>query len=110
MAFPVTEAMYVHLTKTLEFENLSPGARIKALLTLPTAELVDRAPPGAVPAIDGNIIPTMVTFKDLVDKSTDLKSYLPGLHWCESFFFGDCGFDVSITSPVAIENTSLNLH
>jgi hypothetical protein len=57
--------------------------------------MLSKFPPGTPlhPVVDGDIIPTGATFRDIVDRQS---SSIPGKHWCKSLLIGDNPMDVLV--------------
>lgn len=89
---PVTEMSYDMIMKELGLENAPVEERIQRLLTISPDELVTRTPLTVplIPFVDGDIVPTMVSFKHLEHDSLNV----PGRQWCSELMIGDCQHDV----------------
>lgn len=91
------EPSYMKAVKALELDSLSAQERIERLVSMDghrlRSTLFERgvAPQVSIPLVDGDICPTSVDFKAVMEGT--LK--IPGEQWCESLILGDCNFDVS---------------
>lgn len=89
----VAEANYQKAVKLLGLDGLSSTERVRRFVEMDGQELRETLLKGGVaslPVIDGNICPTAVNFKSVMDGSLEL----PGREWCNGLLLGDCAFDV----------------
>ncbi|KAF2869112.1 carboxylesteras-like protein [Massariosphaeria phaeospora] len=100
LSLPRTEMTYGVIMEALGLETASAEDRIQRLLTITPDELVAKTPMAVPlgPFLDGDIIPSMTTFKALGDSSQNLESVAPGRQWCTELMIGDCKHDVCLLS------------
>jgi len=90
------EASYQKALRALDLESLAPKERLEKLVGMDAYQLRDALTQQGVtqevsrPLVDGDLCPTSVNFKSVMDGSLEL----PGMQWCESLLLGDCAFDV----------------
>jgi carboxylesterase type B len=90
------ELNYRKASKALDLESLTPEERLEKLVSMDAYHLRDTLGEHGVlqqvsrPLVDGDLCPTGVDFKGVLDGSLELL----GKQWCESLLLGDCAFDV----------------
>jgi carboxylesterase type B len=94
LPYDLHEQNYQQAIAALGLADASPEERIKALLETPGEDLVAKIPPGvlAVPAIDGDMVSSAVTYAQVADKGSNFPR---GKQWCEDLMIGDAEMDVS---------------
>ncbi|KAL3463902.1 Alpha/Beta hydrolase protein [Aspergillus heterothallicus] len=95
LPYEVHEQNYQKALEALGLSNSAPEDRIKALLDMPADEIVSRLPPSilAVPAIDGDIVPSAPTHAATGRSTSDEPR---GKNWCNELVIGDAQMDASI--------------
>lgn len=94
LPYELHEQNYQQAIAALGLTNASSEERIRALLETPGDDLVAKIPPTvlAVPAIDGTMVTSPVTYAQVADKNSDFPR---GKKWCEDLMIGDAQMDVS---------------
>ncbi|KAL2863394.1 putative carboxylesterase [Aspergillus lucknowensis] len=96
LPYEAHEQNYQNAIAALGLSNAaSPEERIKALSELPATEIVSRLPPSilAVPAIDGDIVPSAFSRAQTGCATSDEPR---GKNWCHELMIGDAEIDASI--------------
>lgn len=89
------EGVYSRAIEILGLRDASPAERIDALRTMPMDEVVAKLFPPLPyrPMVDGDLIPSAVTYASVADKdSTEISAK----GWLKELMIGDCQFDVSL--------------
>jgi carboxylesterase type B len=90
------EASYQQALSALDLESLTTKERLGKLVRMDPYHLRDALGKHGVvqqvsrPLVDGDLCPTSVDFKAVVEGSLELS----GKKWCKSLLLGDCAFDV----------------
>ena len=78
-------------------EGRPPAAQLARLLAAPKEEFAGKVarqiPVG--PLMDGDLVKHSTSFKDLVDKHSELADWFPAIKHCTRLMMGDCQMDVS---------------
>ncbi|KAJ5674410.1 alpha/beta-hydrolase [Penicillium maclennaniae] len=100
LPFNVHEENYANAIAALGLTDLTAEDRLKALLNMPSHELLAKLPPSILvaPAIDSEIVLPGVTYTELGKKDSNV---LPGNSWCQDLLIGDAEADASILQVVA---------
>ncbi|KAJ6133836.1 hypothetical protein N7523_000158 [Penicillium sp. IBT 18751x] len=100
LPFDVHEENYANAIAALGLTDLTTGDRLKALLNMPSHELLAKLPPSTLvaPAIDSEVVLPDVTYTALGKKDSNV---LPGNSWCQDLLIGDAEADASILQVVA---------
>ncbi|OJJ88268.1 putative carboxylesterase [Aspergillus glaucus CBS 516.65] len=95
LPYDVHEENYKQAIAALGLENATPEERIRFLLETPGQDLIGKLPPSVrfVPAFDGDIVPSGVTYTQVGDKGANVPR---GKTWCDSLLVGDTQMDTSI--------------
>ncbi|KAH1659251.1 hypothetical protein KXW87_002929 [Aspergillus fumigatus] len=95
LPYELHEQNYQQAIAALGLTNASSEERIRALLETPGDDLVAKIPPTvlAVPAIDGTMVTSPVTYAQVADKNSDFPR---GKKLCEDLMIGDAQMDASI--------------
>lgn len=92
----VGELGYGMVIKALGLDGLSPAEQVEMLPRIPHAELeakLRNLPAPLTALVDGDIIRSVPTFKDLSDP-VSAKRVFPGMDHCQQLWMGSCGLDV----------------
>ncbi|KAF1950331.1 para-nitrobenzyl esterase [Byssothecium circinans] len=94
----VAETSYDMIMRALGLENASVEERIKHLTTISPEELVAKTPMSVPlkPFVDGDIVPTTISFKMLAEGERELDDVMHGREWCEELMIGDCQHDGTV--------------
>lgn len=98
------EPSYMKAVKALGLDSLSAQERIEKLVRMDGQRLRSTlfqsgvAPQVSIPLVDGDICPTTVDFKAIIEGTLKIT----GEEWCESLVLGDCAFDVSDRSDATL--------
>lgn len=88
------EGVYARAVETLGLQDATPAERVAALLATPMDEVVAKLFPPLPyrPMVDGDLIPSAVTYASVADReSTELSAK----GWLKALMVGDSQFDVS---------------
>ena len=93
LPYNVHEENYAIAIAALGLNDLTAEDRVKALLNMPSHELLAKLPPSILvaPAIDSDIVLPDVTYTELGKKGSKV---LPGHSWCQDLLIGDAEADV----------------
>lgn len=96
LPYDVHEENYKQAIAALGLANATPEERIRILLETPGQDLLSKLPPSVrfVPALDGDIVPSGVTYAQVGDKGANVPR---GKTWCDSLLVGDTQMDVNYT-------------
>ena len=94
LPYEAHEENYRKAMAVLGLENATAEERIRVLLETPGQELISKFPPFilSMPAVDGDIIPSSVTFAQTADENSNVPR---GDTCCKDVFVGDTQMDVS---------------
>jgi hypothetical protein len=100
LPYDLHEQNYQQAIAALGLADAGSEERIRALLETPGDDLVARIPPTvlAVPAIDGDMVSSAVTYAQVADKGSDFPR---GKKWCEDLMIGDAQMDVGRHEPLS---------
>ncbi|KAL4877999.1 Alpha/Beta hydrolase protein [Aspergillus karnatakaensis] len=95
LPYEAHEGNYQKAIAALGLSDLSPEARIKALLETPGEDIISKLPPSilAVPAIDGDIASNAPSHAETGSTTSDVPK---GKTWCHDLMVGDAQIDASI--------------
>ncbi|PVI06942.1 carboxylesteras-like protein [Periconia macrospinosa] len=106
-----TEPAYETIIKAFGLEDLSAEERVKRLVSITPEDLIAKTPMEArlLPFIDGDIIPSAITFKDLTTNAQQLQEKVPGYLWCKELMIGDCQHDGTVCYFMGLANRKQNI-
>ncbi|KAJ5520425.1 hypothetical protein N7463_000878 [Penicillium fimorum] len=101
LSYEAHEENYRKVLDMLGLTNLSPDARMKALLEVPGHDIVAKIPPSALtaPAIDGEMVLPDISFAEVENSYSDVPR---GKAWCRDLMIGDSQTDGSSTLLLSI--------
>ena len=97
----VHEANYQQVIEILGLQEAPGEERIRVLLETPAKGLVEKLPPSALPAVDGDMVQTAPTFAQVSDRDSNVPK---GKAWCEDLLVGDMQMDVSFRSTISLQD------
>lgn len=107
----VAEIAYSIMTSILGLDGLPPAEQVAALLEIPATELSAKLAGAPIPiasVIDGDIVPSAVTYADLASTDSVRRLY-PGTEWCRSIMVGDGQLDGMVIAVTALAGRTDNL-